>query len=297
MAQIVTLTLNPCVDRTVPDGDLSASFDQTGGKGINVARVLANAGMDVLAVAPVGAGENGRLFAMLAKDEGIPLQSISVAADTRVITTHWNRAANAQTVDYEKGSDLTEAEIALLREELQKSLFGAQLLIVSGSAPGPLTQAFTGEAIAIAKSMGVETLLDSNGPALDMGFAAGPGLVKPNQAECMQLLGRDIPLGEEGAAAEELLAANFARGVHHVVVSLGEKGALWAREGGTIFCPAPKIKCINAVGSGDSFVAGFVYALLSNYSDSGALALACAAGAANAAEFPAARIQLNKILH
>lgn len=290
MPKILTLTLNPCVDRTIPVGCPAEYTEQTGGKGVNVARVLRNFGVDCAAIAPVGKGETSARFRELAAEEGIPLIESPVGFDVRRIDTYWNRADNSQRVDYAKGTDASEAEIDVLRGVLRANLPGALLLIVSGSAPGPKLSAFAGEAIGMAKELGIETLLDSNGPALLAGFSAGPGMVKPNQTELVQLIGREIPEFGEDAAAEELLARNFANGLRSVVVSLGERGALWAREGETLLCPAPKINAVNPVGSGDSFVAGLCWAILSGYSDMGALAMACAAGAANAAMFPAARV-------
>lgn len=290
MPKIVTLTLNPCVDRTIRVDRPDAFEEQTGGKGINVARVLGNFGMECAAVAPVGEGENSHRFRTLAAQEGIQLVESPVSFDVRRIDTYWDPSDNSQRVDYARGTDASEAEVASLQDTLRKNLHGAILLIVSGSAPGPNLSAFAGEAIRMAKEMGVETLLDSNGPALTAGFSAGPGMVKPNQAELAQLIRRDVPEGEEDIAAEELLAQNYASGLRAVVVSLGGRGALWVREGGTLLCPAPKIKAVNPVGSGDSFVAALCWALLSGYSDMGALTMACAAGSANAAMFPAARI-------
>ena len=59
---VVTLTLNPCLDRTLWVGDFgmppSREEWQTGGKGVNVARVLAALGCEAAAVSPMG-GEAG----------------------------------------------------------------------------------------------------------------------------------------------------------------------------------------------------------------------------------------------
>lgn len=290
MPRIVTLTLNPCIDRTIRLDRPDVFEEQTGGKGVNVARVLGNFGMDCVAVAPVGKGENSVRFRTLAAQEGIKLLESPVAFDVRRIDTYWDPSDNSQRVDYAKGTDASEVEINSLRSILSQALAGAVLLIVSGSAPGPNLSAFAGEAIRMAKETGVETLLDSNGPALTYGLAAGPGLIKPNQAECAQILGRKIAEGDEDIAAEEILSLHANNGLRGVIVSIGERGAVWAREGGTLLCPAPKIVPVNAVGSGDSFVAALCWALLSGYSDMGALTMACAAGAANAAMFPAARV-------
>lgn len=286
MAEIVTLTLNPCVDRTITGGK---TVCECGGKGINVARVLSALGRDCIAVAPVGSGENSRLFTRMAAEEGIRLCPVPVGYDIRRIDTY-RAEDNSQRVDYDRGRDANESDLPAFRETLARELRGARLLIVSGSAPGGVLAAFAAEAIRTAKTMGVETLLDSNGEALTLGFAAGPGLIKPNQKELGQLLDREIAEGEEEQAALRLLERGYALGLKGIVVSLGERGALWVREGGTVYCPAPKVDTINPVGSGDCFVAALCHALLAGLNDQWALAAACAAGAANAAVFPAARI-------
>ncbi|MDO4740804.1 MAG: PfkB family carbohydrate kinase [Eubacteriales bacterium] len=289
MPEIITLTLNPCIDRTIPEGREADYTEQTGGKGVNVARVLTRLGVQCAAVVPLGRGENSARFRALAAQEGVPLVESPVGFDVRRIDTY-RAADDSQRVVYAKGTDANVQEVEALRQALRSSLAGEKLLIVSGSAPGPMLGAFAGEAIRMAKEMGLETLLDSNGIALEAGFRAGPAMIKPNQKELAQLVGREIPEFEEDRAAEELLAQNFENGLRSVVVSLGARGALWAKEGETLFCPAPKVREVNAVGSGDSFVAGLCRALLCGHSDMGALAMACAAGAANAAVFPAAMI-------
>ncbi len=293
MAVVCTLTLNPCLDRTLDAATGAVLDEQTGGKGVNAARVLTALGEDCLAVAPVGAGERGARFRLLAAREGISLRGVPVAADTRRIDT-W-RDGDAQRQEYVPGSDASAVETDSLRHALRESLAGARLLMVCGSAPGPRLASLAGEAIRMARELGVATLLDSHGPALTEGLAAGPDFLTPNEAELAELLGRGIAPGEEAAAAEELFARHAAEGLCGVVVTLGARGAVWAREGGTLFCPAPKVRTVNAVGSGDCFAASLVWSLLHGCSDQGALAIACAAGAANAAVFPAARVGRKEI--
>ena len=72
--EVCTLTLNPCLDRTlwVEDFGLPPTREewQTGGKGVNVARVLVALGVEARAVCPLG-GETGARFIELAKEEGV----------------------------------------------------------------------------------------------------------------------------------------------------------------------------------------------------------------------------------
>ena len=108
--EVCTLTLNPCLDRTlwVEAFGLPAKREewQTGGKGVNVARVLAALGVEARAVCPLG-GETGARFIELAKEEGVDVLPVNVPAPTRVIDT-WARERDfAQKVDYRAGEPLT----------------------------------------------------------------------------------------------------------------------------------------------------------------------------------------------
>ena len=128
-----------------------------------------------------------------------------------------------------------------------------------------------------------------------------PDLLKPNERELEALTGSADP-----ASAWALIE----RGVGRVLVSLGERGCclVGADAGGPaellpltlgaraeIYAPAPKGKAVNPVGSGDSFLAAYLYAALRGWPDEQALSLANAAGAANARMFPAARVGWKEI--
>ena len=116
--EVCTLTLNPCLDRTlwVEEFGLPAKREewQTGGKGVNVARVLAALGVEARAICPLG-GETGARFLELAKAEGIDVLPVNVPAPTRMIDT-WAREGDfAQRVDYRAGEPLTEEDMEIGR--------------------------------------------------------------------------------------------------------------------------------------------------------------------------------------
>jgi len=80
-----------------------------------------------------------------------------------------------------------------------------------------------------------------------------------------------------------------------VLASLGKTGCMYATWESEEYCPAPRVETVNAIGSGDSFVAGFLYGAVKGYDIRACLSIACAAGAANAAVFPAARVTKGEI--
>lgn len=286
--KILTLTLNPCIDRTLWVDEFDAPPVRTekmsGGKGINVARVLTALGEDCIAVTYAG-GNTGAEFESLARSEGISLIAVPVSGKTRVIDTYVRTGDFSQRVEREKGPVLTENELAAIRQTVLSLLPSCAVLAVCGSASCAGGALLIRELIERAKAMGVRTLLDSNGEALTEGAKAIPDVLKINEQELSQLVAStDDPLHPEAGIL------TTERGIGRVLLTLGERGCaqyLWEQAS---FCPAPKIDCVNPVGSGDSFTAAWLHAQIRGFSDDGALMLANAAGAANALQFPAAKI-------
>ena len=83
-----------------------------------------------------------------------------------------------------------------------------------------------------------------------------PFLIKPNNHELGEIVGRELHTDEEIAAAARTLQEKGAR---NVLVSMAGDGALLLDEQGQVHrIGCPKGKVVNSVGAGDSMVAGFV---------------------------------------
>lgn len=283
---ILTVTFNPCLDRTLwvnEHGDAPHKVEaQTGGKGVNVARVLGNLGVSAAAVCPVG-GRTGAAFLRLAAAEGIEVRGVEASSPTRIIDTYVRARDYDQRVDYAPGGPISESELDQIDAAVDALLPHARAVAICGSASCAAAAERVPGIIARAKALRIPTLLDSNGPALMRGAAACPDLLKPNKAELFALTGME---GDVGAAAQTLVA----RGIAAVLASMGPEGCCYAAADSEIYCPAPRVQTVNPVGAGDSFVAGFLYASVKGYALETALMIASAAGAANAAVFPAARV-------
>ena len=104
-----------------------------------------------------------------------------------------------------------------------------------------------------------------------------PFLIKPNNHELGEIVGRELHTDEEIAAAARTLQEKGAR---NVLVSMAGDGALLLDEQEQmhrIGCPKG-----NSVGAGDSMVAGFVAGYLQSGSYAQALRLGTACGSATA---------------
>ena len=107
-----------------------------------------------------------------------------------------------------------------------------------------------------------------------------PFLIKPNNHELGEIVGRTLTTDADITAAARTLQEKGAR---NVLVSMAGDGALLLDEKGEVHrIGTPKGKVVNSVGAGDSMVAGFVAGYLRSGSYLEALRLGTACGSATA---------------
>lgn len=284
---IVTVTLNPAVDKTLivrrftPGQTNRATIHRVdvGGKGINVALNLKNMGCEVVATGFVAAGDRAGVVAALTH-AGIEAAFVPVAGDTRVNLKIIDSLDGMETEINEPGFMVPPESIAALADMLRRLATRASVIVFSGSLPPEAPPDLYAQLIALAGAQGVLTVLDTAGAALAYGLAAKPDLVKPNRAEAEELLGECI--GDEtnlATAARRILAL----GARSVVISLGSDGALGLASDGMWRARPPALAVRSTVGAGDAMVAGLAYGLMQSQSSREALRLATAASCAAAA--------------
>ena len=122
--------------------------------------------------------------------------------------------------------------------------------------------------------------------------------VSPNKPELERLTGMPVGTEEQVIAAARSLQS---RGAKHVLVTLGEGGALLVQEGGKAMwqpCwPVPGSKVADATGAGDAFRAAFAVAVVEGRPLQDCLAFASAAGAIAVSEVGAVPQQLTRHSH
>jgi 1-phosphofructokinase family hexose kinase len=245
-----------------------------GGKGLNLARAARVLGGDVHVVAPLGGGM-GDVVAALAAEEGIPLARVPVAAETRSCLTVV--ADSGPGIEfYEPATGITPHETAAVGRTLAAAPLGGWT-VLSGSVPAGVEHAVVGM-MRVRVAAGERIAVDTHGDALraivDARLAA---LVKVNRSEAAELLG----------AADDVRAIDLARDLQSraggtVVVTDGVEGsACVSAEEAWIVKPHGSPGRF-AVGSGDSFLAGFLVGIERGSSLEESIALASATASANA---------------
>ena len=267
---IVTLTLNPSLDRTVEVDSLdrgavlrtSAPTLEPGGKGVNVTRALSANGIPSLAVVAVAGPEGAELSRLLERD-GILCRFVPVSGRTRSNLTVCEADGTITKLN-EPGSALREDDVAAIATAVRTSVRDGDWLVVSGSTPPELGAGQVTELLLDAAETGAQLAVDTSGPALVAAVATKPRLIKPNRDELSELVGRPLgSIAEVIAAAEQIRA----RGVEIVLVSLGAEGAVLVGPSGVRVGESRVDKPRSTVGAGDSFLAGFLSRFAADESD------------------------------
>lgn len=292
---ILTVTLNPAVDKTYTTGALMLGrvnrmrtvINIAGGKGINVAKILRQYGYPVAAAGFLG-GYAGRFIENYMKETDTQCCFTQVTGETR---TSINVIAEDGYVTeiLEPGPVVSGAELEIFMSDYKAAVKSCELIVMSGSVAKGIPADIYKKLIGIGKDNGKRCILDTSGEALTHGIEAAPYMIKPNQKELEYIVGHKLKDIGEIAEAAEVLRQN---GIGQVLVSMGKKGLLSVTEKQVLWAKIPPIKTVNTVGCGDSVVASYAMSLIKKEDDRTALKRAAAISAANAATLESGDIAL-----
>ena len=294
---ITTVTLNAAIDKTyyVNSFELGGvqrvarQMAEPGGKGNNVAKVIALLGGDVTATGFV-AGSSGSFIESSLRNRGIQTSFVRVAGESRVCLNIIDESNGTSTELLEQGPTIDINHIAEMKQTIHRLALQSSVVVLSGSLPQGAPADLYADLIGIIHSTKTRVFLDTSGTALSSGLQARPHSVKPNELELAGWLGQDQLHEHEWAEAAQKLAAE---GIAQVCVTLGDRGAIAFIDGQGYRVIPPTIHAINTVGCGDSFVAGMAFAEERGYSPAQKLRIASAAAAANAMSDQAGHIAYN----
>lgn len=286
---ILTVTLNPSVDISYPLDCLAldtvnrvAHVSKTaGGKGLNVTRVLAEAGQSVVATGFIG-GKLGDFVIHQLQEQGIFNQFFKIKGETRNCIAILHEGMQTEILEAGPYIDVDEAEGFLNHMSIIAKQF--DVLTLSGSLPKGLAANYYQDLITMARAYGLKVVLDCSGAPLKAVLASKdkPTVIKPNLEELEALLGEAITLDEERLVS--LLSQPLFEGIEWIIISLGAQGAFAKHHNRFYRVSIPKINVANPVGSGDATVAGIAWALGEGDDDETLLKKANVLGMLNAQE-------------
>lgn len=265
--KVVTITLNPALDLT---GHLdvlnlgSVSLATRGslhaaGKGVNVAKVLSELGADVTLTGFLGA-DNDSLFAKLMSDINAVDKFIRVPGSTRINVKLVEATGSVSDINF-PGIEISKEAITAFESMLWQLAEDHDYFVLAGSLPLGVSPELCASWIEKLHQLGKKVLFDSSREALAAGLNAQPWLIKPNDEELAEFVGRSLNTPAECQQAALELAD---KGIENIVVSMGEKGVMWLNQGQWLHATPPTMSVVSSVGAGDTLVAGMCWGHMQN---------------------------------
>ena len=281
---IYTVTFNPSLDYIVTVKEFAlGKTNRTvteqmlpGGKGINVSTVLANLGIESTALG-FTAGFTGEEIVKRVQNLGFTCDFIRVPEGFSRI--------NIKMKDFDgteingKGPIIGAAEVEQLFHRLDQLKEG-DVLVLAGSIPASMPDSTYRDIMSRLSDKGILFEVDATGELLLNVLEYHPFLITPNNHELGEIFGVQLKTREAVIPYARKLRE---RGARNVLVSMAGQGAVLVDENGAVYeLHAPLGKLVNAVGAGDSMVAGFLAGWMLKKEYLHAFKMGIAAGSASA---------------
>ena len=281
---VYTVTFNPSLDYIVSmEGFQLGKTNRTakeqmlpGGKGINVSTVLKNLGIPNIALG-FSAGFTGEEIKRRVEEMGL-------ASDFIDLPNGYSRI-NVKMKDFDgteingQGPYISPEETERLLRKLD-SLKEEDVLVLAGSIPRTMPDSIYSDILKRLEGKGILAVVDATGELLLHVLEYRPFLIKPNNHELGEIFQVKLETREDVVPYARKMQEKGAR---NVLVSMAGQGAVLLDEKGQVhMLPAPKGKLVNAVGAGDSMVAGFLAGWLTKKDYEYAFRMGISAGSASA---------------
>ncbi len=282
---VITITLNPAMDKTVvlkglkvgEVNRLISSRTDLGGKGINVSKVLNEFQVPSIAMGFLG-GILEEAFRQELKTLDITDRFITIEGESRTNIKIVDEDNQIFTELNEKGPMISKEENALFLEIFRELIHEEDLVVISGGLCPGVPKDFYGTLTAMARQKGAYVIVDAEGEALKYAIKQKPNVIKPNEKEFAELFGEsELSLDDMIEKAQELIK----EGLDKVLISRGEKGSLFITKEGVLTAKALKVQVKSTVGAGDSMVSALVYSYIHNLSALDTFAMTQATAAAS----------------
>ena len=283
---IVTLTVNPAIDRNVTVDRLVfedrayilSTHESAGGRGVNASCVIHAFGGKTLAIVSSGGKSGARIRSLLRSDCRFPMRVVRIRNEIRTNLTVTDKAGLTVKLN-ELGPRMDKAELARLEKVVVQSLTGASWIMICGSLPPGVPHEFYSRLVAAARKARVRVLLDADGEELRQGIEAGPTVVTPNQQEAERLLNKALITRNHFLDGADRIRR---MGAESVILSLGSRGVVAARNNFILEVVPPRIDAVCPIGAGDAMAAAFVWSMDRGGDFTDAVRWAVAAGTASA---------------
>ena len=286
LKKILTITLNPCIDKTlfveelIPCGlnRIKKSNTNYSGKGINVSTVLSLLFTQSTATGFMPSDHKADYDDLLS-DYGIDNRFVDVEGKTRVNTKVIDFKNKTQTEFNESGVAVSKEDKKIFLKNLNDLIDDKTIVVISGSTPPGYKIDDFDEMINLIKDKNARFIVDGEGVKLEKAIKNKSFFIKPNIFEFETLLGEKFNGKKEKIAHEAMKIVES--GVKAVIVTLGSEGAIFVSKFGTYFVPALDVEVKGLSGAGDSALAGYLAGYVKGKTYEECIAWSVAAAAAS----------------
>ncbi|MFT5240078.1 MAG: 1-phosphofructokinase [Candidatus Promineifilaceae bacterium] len=257
----LTITLNPATDcslrvhqRITPGGvhNITSERRYPGGKGINVARVLAGNGAAVTAGGLIG-HDDAKAYVSFLDEDGVSADFFEVAHPVRRNLMFVDDEGQEMKFNRPGFVDL-DYDADALHDYLWPLIDQAECICLCGSLPARFPASAYVPIIEYCKSKNKLCVVDTSGPALRAAVDAGADVIKPNRSELEALYGQTLASEADlVAAAKQLAASRLA-----IIVSDGAQGAYFVTPDRATQVITPSVAAVDSSGAGDTLLGQFV---------------------------------------
>ncbi|PPK83227.1 fructose-1-phosphate kinase [Lacrimispora xylanisolvens] len=260
---IVTVTMNPAIDKTVDigkfeRGDLNrikrVEID-AGGKGINVSKTIRELGGESIATGFVG-GTSGTIIKQVLTDLGLRTDFVEVKGETRTNLKVVEETGEVTELN-EPGPEVSKEQLNDLLKRLEGYANPDTLFVLAGSIPAGIPTDIYRKITEQVHQKGAMVLLDADGVLFSESLKGKPDMLKPNRSELERYYQMDYRASEQ-----ELVSMGgklLDQGVSMAAISLGQMGAIFLTKDKRYRCPGLRVKAHSTVGAGDALVAAMAY--------------------------------------
>ena len=282
---IITVTMNPAMDKTLEITDLNiggmnrviASYVDAGGKGINVSKTIKALGGTSLATGII-CGATGTELLKLLREQGILTDFFEGFGNTRTNLKIADLNGIVTEIN-EKGPKISREEQLGFLDKIINYMNENTLVVLSGSVPQGIDCYFYEKLIHLMQAKKAKVFLDADGELFHYGILASPYMIKPNYQELMEYFHwTKLPKMEQIIEACKTFIND---GIKMVVVSLGKEGAIFIKKDSVYIGRGLEVVACSTVGAGDAMLGALVYGMEKNlpYIEVLRLMMATSAGA------------------
>lgn len=294
---MLILNLNPSYDHWIlldkkPDLEHvlrgKTVVHQVDGKGLNIGRIFSLFGLENYICVNMLGGPVGHIIAEQCNLLDIKTSNFWIEDESRIntaIVRDYDGRQDVQMVN-EAGPTVTPEEVQRFKQFYRETVQPDDTVVISGSAAAGFSPADLVEIASITTERGGKLAVDISSDWLKEIVDQEIAILKINDDELR------IAFGLEADRIEVLDEFRRRYKIGLLIITFGKDGAVAVSDTAGYKVQPPQVNGNLAVGSGDSFFAGFLYQQMKGGSVKDALVCATACGAANASEYGAALFEM-----